>query len=906
MRTTAAQCIGRLATLIRPNATVLVAGLGVAFAPVATRADSVSGTDTSAGNAMSQGIAAGPPRVEADIDPKRSPIGILFGPRDLLSEPRKTVQDGWLYRAEVEFGGLDASGDHRNPLFGRYRDVDSGLVLHHLAVDAEKPDTATFVRANAGSVARDDQFHSIAFGRHNAWKVRAFFNETPSVATNTFRSLWNGIGTDRQTLATLTPGGQATPDASLAALRNAIAAAPETELAITRKKGGVRVDVTLSETWKLYADYTAEKKRGAAPYAATFGAGDGGGNFEFAESVDSTTHDFQGGISYFDRVNSFNLTLQGSLYRNAIDTLTVENPLAIAVNTVAGVPAGTFMSARFDMYPDNNHYKAKAEYARNLPSLMNGRFSAVVAATRSQQDDALIAPTALPLTGGTINGISAANRWNTLDSLSRRTSGAEIETTLVNLGLSLNPAPSATLRANLRRYETDNSTDFLACNPLTGQWGRLLNDGSGGAFVNTPAYLAAGCDLAAVRALGVSPSAGNINIRAVPFQYTQTNYTLAADWRATARSNVTGSFEREEYDREHRERDKTREDKVKVGFTNRGFDNVTLLFSLENARRRGSAYVANPYEEFLSASMGPLPTGATGNFATWIHAIDSFRRFDLADRDSRTANGRINWAVMPDVDVGLSAQFRDTRYPDAEFGRNGTNRDASVSVEANWQASAEFALYGYYTWQSRKMHQTGLQANSCVAGVTYFFYSNGEVNTTGIAPAGATRIGSTQVTAANAIATCAAAGPLSPLFPAGNSWEQFQEQRNHAASIGLRRDFGLAKLDASYTYASGRSTSTYLYNAAALSISAAEVALVGSGFPEARLVQNTVEANLTYPIGRSMSARLYYRYERGRISDWHYDGVAGNPAPDAFAAYLDGGPGNYSASTVGLFIRVAF
>jgi hypothetical protein len=31
----------------------------------------------------------------------------------------------------------------------------------------------------------------------------------------------------------------------------------------------------------------------------------------------------------------------------------------------------------------------------------------------------------------------------------------------------------------VRYYETRNDMQYQSCNPLTGQWGRLLNDGSG-------------------------------------------------------------------------------------------------------------------------------------------------------------------------------------------------------------------------------------------------------------------------------------------------------------------------------------------------------------------------------------------------------------------------------------------
>lgn len=891
----------------RPRTTLLAASVGLALAPFVTtqaRADSAVGTDTTQCSAMNQGIAAGPPYLETEFDLKRSPIGILYDYRDLLA-PRKKAPDGWEYKSQVELGALGSGGDKDNPLYRRYRDLDSGFYLHHLTVEADKPATAAFFEAHAGSVGRDDQFHSLAFGRHNDWKVKAFLNETPSYSTNTFRSLWNGRGSANQALATLTPGGLATPSLTQAALQNAIAAAPGTELAITRTKGGIRADLKLSEAWKAFAGFSSEKKQGASPYAMGFGGAAGGGNIEIIEPIDATTHEFSAGASYFDRVSSFNLILQGSLYRNDIGTFTVQNPLAINVNTLAGVPAGTFTSARFDSYPDNDFYKAKAEYARNLPGFMNARLSIVAAATRSTQDDALIAPTTLPLTGGTINGVSTANVWNTTAALTRQSAGAEIDTRLAHANLAIHPSPAVAVRATWRHYETHNSTAFIACNPLTGQIGRLLNDGSGGAFVNTPAYLATRCDLAAVRALGIAPSAGNINIRSVPFEYRQDNYILSADWRPGMKSNLTAALERETYRRRHRERDETREDKLKLGYTDRRFESLTMLLSYEVARRRGSEYHADPYGEFLSASLGPLPTAPGTDYASWIHVMDTFQKYDLADRDSRNLNGRLNWAVAENVDVGLQGIWRDQRYPASAFGRNGANRVASLNLDINWQASPELALHGYYTWQDQKTHQTGLQGNSCVVGTTYYFFSDGSVSTIAAAPAGTTLVGSTQVAPGDAgLSVCRTPGPLSPLYPTSRSWEQAQHSKNHTAGVGLRRDFGTAKLDLSYSYTMGRTSTDYAYNPAAFGFSPAQVALIGTGMPESRFGQSTLEASLGYPLTKAVAVRLYYRYERGRITDWHYDGVRENPVPAPNAVYLDSGPRDYEAHTVGLFLRI--
>jgi MtrB/PioB family decaheme-associated outer membrane protein len=890
-----------------PRVKTLAACVSVAlaqFAASAARADSAVGVDTQIGGALDVGVARGSGPVDPEFEPLRSPVGRLYPRAPLVAEKRAKTEGGWEWDAEIELGGLVSSGDTSNVFFRRYKDVDDGFYARFFRLDADRRESAQFFEAYGGAINRDDQFYSLAFGRYNDWKLRAFYNETPSVFTSTFRSLWNGVGTDSLTLNGPTPGGLATAAQTQASLRDAIPLASEGDLALLRKKAGMRFDMTLGEQWKLYASYTHEKREGSRPYGMVFGGGGGGGDIEIPESIDNTVHEVLAGVRYNDPVQSFNFELSGSFFRNDLGTMTVQNPLTITTNTIANVPATTFTFARFDSDPDNDYYKAKAEYARALPALWNGRLTATVAAARSKQNDALIEPTLLPLTGGTINGIPAANVWNTTAALTKQNADAEIDTTLANVTLAVNPMPSLAIKGHVRYYATDNSTEYTACNPLTGQFGRLVNDGSGGAFVNTPAYLAARCDLAAVRALNVAPSAGNINIATVPFEYNQTNYGVTADYRITPKSNANLLLEREELRREHRERDKTWEDRIKAGYTNRALDGVTLLASYEHGRRRGSEYVVDPYEEFLSASMGPVPTATGTNMASWIHNIDTFRKFDLADRDQDIVNARVNWVVTPALDAGLTLQYKDMRYPDSAYGRRGTDDQTSVNLDVSYQPAAEWGVYGFYTWQNARMRQRGLQPNACLIGTTYYFYSNGAINTTGTAPAGATLVSSTQVTAGNWDSVCAHTADLSPLYPTSRTWENNQESVNHTFGIGGRYDFPKARLEASYLYVNGRSTTDYTYNADALGLTPAQVALIGSGMPDLVFIQNIFEASLTVPVTSNIAARLYYRYENGRVSDWHYDGVAQNPVPAANAAYLDNGPQNYRANVVGLFVRM--
>ena len=117
------------------------------------------------------------------------------------------------------------------------------------------------------------------------------------------------------------------------------------------------------------------------------------------------------------------------------------------------------------------------------------------------------------------------------------------------------------------------------------------------------------------------------------------------------------------------------------------------------------------------------------------------------------------------------------KYPDSTYGRSGTVDQTSVSADLNYQPAAEWGIYGFYTWQKGDIYQRGLQPNACVLGTTYYFFSNGAVNTTGTAPAGTTLVGTTQATAANWQTVCATASATSPLFPTSRTWDQQRRSR---------------------------------------------------------------------------------------------------------------------------------
>ncbi len=915
---------------MKPNLRILAALVSLAFAGAA-RADWVC---PAPGNAMNpNGVNAATAGRWLDeegmgtrIPAARSPTGQLYNiPFDTPDETPDKKEKGWVRGGFVEAGGLHVFGDEKNATFLQYKDLKSGIYIDNFAVWGEKPSEARYYEVTGGAVGMDDQFYRAQFGRYNDWKVTAYYDGTPQVFTSTYRSLWSGVGSSNLTLNPgMKPGGTASAAYTQTQIQNALANTPNGELEVIRKKAGARFDLNFSDSWKVYASLTDQKREGAQPFGAVFGGAGGGGNVELPQSIDTSTYDIAAGLRYTDPKSAFNLSATASFFRNDIDTMTFQNPNYITTNGSNGLAPAVFTMGRFDMAPDNEAFNLKAEYARHFPDFFRGYFTSTVSVGTMRQNDALIPPTQFDLAGGTVNpgNVSLANKWNTTDALSRQTAEARIDTFLGDFGLLLRPTSTLDVRGKVRYYQTDNHMNYTSCNPLTGQWGRLLNDGSGLSIVtantlmyanpagtSANAYNAAGCDLAAARALNLSPVAGNIPLASIPYDYKQLVGNLSADYRLGRASSVNAAIERETFHRDFRERDQTWEDKVKLAYVDRGTLEGTIRLSYEYDNRGGGAYNTNPYQAFYSSSLGPVPAVNTQNMASWFKSADQFRSFDLADRRQNVLNGRVDYAVSQDIDAAMTLQLKDADYP-SDLGRVGHQNINSATLDVSYRAGSSAVLYGYYSYQQASMEQQGVQPNSCTVGSTYYFYSNGAVANANIGaaapatPAGATLVATQNVLASNWMTVCGAASATSPLFPDSRGWDVSSHDRNHTFGFGLKYDFGKVKLESDFTRALARTKIGYTYNGAGLGMSNIQQSLAGSGLSDLVFAQNVFNASLLMPITPNVLMRLLVRYEQGRIRDWHYDGVAVNPMPANNTVFLDGGPVDYKTTVVGILFHV--
>jgi hypothetical protein len=304
-----------------------------------------------------------------------------------------------------------------------------------------------------------------------------------------------------------------------------------------------------------------------------------------------------------------------------------------------------------------------------------------------------------------------------------------------------------------------------------------------------------------------------------------------------------------------------------------------------------------------------VPVANTVAMSSWLHAMGQFRTFDLADRKQNVLNGRIDYALNPNLDGAVSFQVKDAEYL-AQYGRTGHQKANSATLDLNWQAGSSTVVYGYYAYQGATMAQRGVQSLSCIIGTSYYFYSDGRVLTaaTGAAapatPAGTTLLSSQAVTGGNWNDVCGSASPTSPQFPDSRGWQVDSRDRNDTFGAGVKYDFGQVRVDATFSRVQSRTRIDYTYNAAALGLSATQAALAGPGPSDLTYSQNVFEANVLIPVDRKITMRFLVRHETGKVNDWHYDGVAANPMPANNTLFLDAGPQPWKATVVGLLLQV--
>lgn len=846
----------------------LLLTLGGVFVPLdcalaADPSDSARAVDLHFGNALDPLGWAGALRLPDDDglsllhpDMLRTPSGALY---PYPSAPREfeSMSGAWSYDAIFGAGYAGTLGDDDAQWFRQYADWDDDFITQ-FSLDLERADTGDYLEFRGSRLNENNQFYRLRAGRAGEYRIEAFHRDIPHVISTTAHPLWEGVGNETLTLpGSLTPGGS-----TVAEIAAASDAAPRETIRVDRSRNGVSIEGDLTNRWIGYLSLTNEERQGTRLWGGSmffnYPFADNGGINETVRPIDFTTTDVGLGARFVGQAWRINTVYSGSFFRNHKDRLDYQSPFMLS--TVLGPavpPAGVISQGQFSLEPDNDYHNLRVELARSLPS--NGELSFAVAAGTMRQDDSLLAPTTCNGLGGIFIAPPAdytfnCADWNTTAALSQTSADARIDTQMIDVRVVFRPTPAFGWHAGLKHYAEDNKTQYLAYNPITGQYGYISENGSQGSIVpgeigifdsSNPLY-----------------SSYVVSVRNAPYEYQQTVMEIGGDWQLGEKQTLDANYTFDRNEPEHRERDRVDDQRLTLAWTYRMPTDATLRVSYEIADRSGDSYNYDPYDPFFSNSLPGFVTPAGGVTA---HTVEEMRKYDLADRRQNKVRAILIQPVGNATTVSATVYGNYNDY-DATIGRRGT-WTTGTTLQWDFQPAPEITVNAYAGYDYSHLRfanvaddESNLTADPSLGGATY---------------------------------------------PLANRWSEDDREDSYNAGLTFRRDFGRCSLDVAYSFVYTQGEIGYSY-ASLAAISPTQQPFpdaIGSQFPENHYRAHTLDLGLTATFTTRLSARFFGRYEAGDFADFHYDGFEDSLVYD-HRVYTDVGPvRKYGAGLIGVMLN---
>ena len=823
----------------------LLAGTALtAFAAASdARADSAVGASIPLGTQLNPTglkyfLPTDPMGLSSQFQNSRTPTGLLY-PRPYLYPPMVQSQSNpdWWSSAWAEIGYLGTAGETGTATFREYGDLSAGPVINSAGFLAENRSSALYFSANVGSVGRSDQTYQLTLGRYGTFSATLFFDSIPHVFSTNAKILWEGAGTGHLTLPSgLTPGAS-TPGQ----VQSVLAALFPGEVSLTREKAGMALTYTPGELSEVFFRFGYEEREGTRPLGATFGYPYQNGMTELVEPIEYRTFDINAGARFKGETLQANLTYVGSFFRNDIPALVWDNP-GLSRFTTGYIPT----QGQLALPPDNDYHTIKGDLAW---AFNRGRFAASGSYASMKQNSPLLPPT---VGTGVINGVTGpidlAN-WNTVNALSQDTALAEIETFNGFAQFEYNPTPQLRFNLEARLRNEDNKTNYVAFNPLTGQYGYIAIDGG---LAN---YLP--------RLSGVyepTVPGQRVQIRNIPFATDTLTLTAKAAYRFASRDRIELSYANKSIDHSYREIGDATDNRLAVQFVTRARAYGTTRISYEYATLDGDTYTSFPYGPFNTTSLpGYIPRFPTGDSP---FTLGSLRKYDIADRTEQALKTQTNFILSEKVDLQLAGNFRHYDY-DADYGLKSA-RNLNLNADLTYQVSLRTNFNIFYSFQFHKRDAANINPNP-------------------------------------------AAGPDDsaggPVYPLENAWSEENKDKNHVFGAGLRHQFDTVTIDLNYTFTYGDSAFGYTYASTGAFFGAFTPAEAGNGFPDNTFRHHLLETSLLWKYTANIGIRGYYRLEHEDIEDFHYTGLTQVIDNNIYLAAI---PESYTGHVFGVFFQYSY
>ena len=745
--------------------------------------------------------------------------------------------------AWVGYGSAASELSARTPtsaLLNRYGEFSSGPLLGSAGFLLENHRTAYYFSGLVENAGRNDQYYQLNGGRYGDFNLTLFFDSVPHLYSTEARSIWNGAGTDNLTLR-----GGLVPGASTPAQVTAVAdAAPLTELSVTREKAGVSLKYTPSKSWEILAQLSNEWRDGTQPISATFGYPFENGATQIIQPIHYRTFDVATTARYKseDGTMAANLIYTGSFFNNTLSALRWQNPGLAEVRSGSYIPP----EGQLSLPPSNSFNSLKGDASMILsPDL---RFSASASYGLMRQDDALLSPTIgtgiIPGAGGPINLAD----WNTTAALSQLHAHAAIDVFNAFAQLQYTVTSKFKLDFELRDRNEMNHTNYLAYNPLTGQYGYIAIDGGLAPFYPP---------LSGVYQPNARGSV--VQIRNMPFANDNLQLTAKGDYRLDNHLKLEASYTHNSIEHSVREVPDASDNRFRLQLDGNGFDWGTVRVSYEFGSLSGSDYVSNPYTPYYSTSLpGYIPATPDGDPA---FTLLNLRKFDVGDRTEHIVHAQSNYIVSPRTDFQLSGDYKGDFY-DAQYGLRASS-SFDINADLNYQMSTATVLTGFFSYQS--LHR-----------------SIANINPTGAVDNGA-------------------AGGAD--YPLANAWHEQLASDNIAAGLTARQNWGKISLDANYIYTHGDSAIGYSFASTGAFFNILTAAQAGSAFPDIVFDSHTFQTNARYQASPTLSYILLYRFDYEHLDDFHYNGLAPVISNNTYLGVV---PENFTVQTVGFSVQYTF
>jgi len=760
---------------------------------------------------------------------KRTPSGFLY---DCIADyaPYKSRANGWQYQGRIGMGYLIMGGDEKAMLWSRFNDYDDGLIFS-TTLSLQRAIDGRYLDVDARYINNNAQYYRLVTGQAGKYRIQAFSRNQANIISDNTKSIWSNPGSQHLSLKPgLIPGQENAT--SINAFMNAD---PATRVAVTRSKQGVGIHYYLDTRWSAFANASHERREGSRPFGGPFSFG----RFsEILRPINDNTTNFNGGLRFAGNQWRMEFTYTGSFFRNGMNYFSYEMPQA-SLNANNIHPVGLF-----SYEPENNYHRIGSTFTRRIGGTWNGEFSLAAAFSQMRQNDKLV-PSLFACNSGTTGAFNCSD-WNRPDSLSRRSADMAINNQRIIGRLVLQPSDRITWNSTISFLREDYSGNYLAYNPLTGQYGYPAENGAFSAVWN-------------------AGKTNSVRVRNLPLDKQTSDLSSGFNWRLDERNTLGAIYGHTQIERTNREFSKTDEDSVQLSWINQspsGWLTTRLNYSYKD--RSGSHYNFDPYEFTYSVELpGANPTNVL------VHTTDALRKYDIGERKQDKVDIMLTFALPQDMSLYTSARLEDNRYP-THIGRTGYSTMAT-NVQWEWQRNPVSTISAWYGYDRSKVKVANVNDDNTTPGARFTDTSLGGA-----------------------------------AYPEARRWWMDDKQRNHTIGFNLRQRIQRAVLDFDWNYSNAKGITSWVANSELAAWN--QPAVLNDGltgrFPAMSLRINSITTSLQLPVSQQTSLRLFSTWERGRTRDWHYDGIdnlhaAGN------MVFIDGGAQSYNAHLIGLMLEVA-